>query len=127
MTESEAIDLLMEKKGEILAGTGWEGYCKAGKGFLVTDGQSVSFMPLSLVERFQQPIRRRVQRLVKSYQPERELVVLLAVPFEGQIMLALGKRTPALRPEEAFLKHAGTPGCPPMHTINVPVELRSAA
>jgi len=121
MTETEAINLLMEHKGEVLAATGWEGYCKAGKGFLVTDGQSVSFMPLSLVGWFQQPIRRRLLPLVKSYQPERELVVLLAVPFEGQIMMALGKRTPALKPEKAFLKHCGTEGCPPMQTIKFPV------
>jgi hypothetical protein len=68
---------------------------------------------------FPPAIRRRVERLVKSYQPEREIVVLLAVSIDKEIVVALGKRTPALTPEAAFLKHAGTPGCPPMQLVCV--------
>jgi hypothetical protein len=120
MTERQAIDLLIKNKGEVLAGTGWEGYLAAGRGFLVSDGQNVGYFPARLAVHFPSVLRRRVQRLVKSYQPERELVVLLSVLFEGKIMLALGKRTPALTPEEAFLKHAGTPGMPSMQPVYFP-------
>jgi hypothetical protein len=123
MTERQAIDLLMQHKSEPLAATAWEGYMAAGRGFLMTDGQSVSYIPLSLVGRFQQQIRRRLLLLVKSYRPATQVVVLLAVPVDREIMLALGKRAPVFTPEAAFLKHAGTPGCPPMQIVfHAPLE-----
>jgi hypothetical protein len=118
MTESQAIDFLMERKGKVLAATGWEGFLAAGKGFLVTDGQSVSFMPLSLVGRFQTHIRRRLLPLVKSYVPATQIVVALLVPLDpATIVIALGTRMPALAPEEAFLQYTGTPALPPMQTV----------
>lgn len=127
MTETEIIDYLMSKKGEVLSATAWEGYLAAGRGFLATDGQSVSYFPASMAAHFPPVVRRRLLPLVKAYRPERELVVLLVVPIGREIMLALGKRTPALTPEEAFLKHAGTPGCPPMQIIlHAPLERPAA-
>jgi hypothetical protein len=127
MTESQAIDFLMDRKGEVLSATGWEGYLAAGKGFLVTDGQSISYFPACMVAPFPPVVRRRVQRLVKSYKPTTQIVVLLAVPVDREIMLALGKCTPALTPEEAFLKHCGTDGCPLMEVVFHPPLERPAA
>lgn len=121
MTEARAIDLLMTHKGETLAATAHEGFCAGGRGFLVTDGQSVGYFTENLTVLFPPIMRKRVQRLVRSYRPESELVVALAVPFGERHMMALGKRKPPLTPEECFLKHAGTPGCPPIQVVRVPV------
>jgi hypothetical protein len=124
MTEARAIDALMQHKAEVVAGTGWEGFCAAGKGFMVADETSVGYFPACVVVRFPRAVRKRVRRLVRAYEPETEIVVLLSVPMGEQVMVALGKRTPALTPEEAFLKHAVTPACPPMQPVLFPVQGR---
>jgi hypothetical protein len=120
MTEAQAIDFLMEHKGPALSATAWEDYVTGGRGFLLSDGSEVAYCSGGIAPLFR-AIHKRLQRLLKSYQPAREIVVVFAVPFDGRAMLALGKRTPALTPEEAFLALAGTPGMPPMQVVLVPV------
>jgi hypothetical protein len=127
MTESQVIDCLMERKGEVLSATGWEGFLAGGKGFLVTDGQNVSYFPACMAAHFPPVVRRRVQRLVESYQPATQIVVLLAVPVDREIMCVLRTHTPILSPEQAFLKHVGTPGCPPLQIVfHAPLERPAA-
>jgi hypothetical protein len=126
MTERQVIDLLMTNKGEVLTATAWEGFIASGRGFMVSDGQSVGYFPACITAHFPPLIHRRVERLVKSYRPERDIVVLLAVPVDREIMLALGKRTPILSPEAAFLKHTGTEGCPPMQPVYYPVGVQES-
>jgi hypothetical protein len=127
MTKAHAIDLLMTHKGEVLAATGWEGYLACGPGFLVADAHNVGYLPKCLAQHFPPAIRKRLQRLVKSYRPETEVVVMLVYPVEGTVLLALGKRKPLLPPEEALLKWAGRPGLPPMETALFPVAEDRAA
>jgi hypothetical protein len=118
LTETQAINFLMERKGEVLSATAWEGYLAGGRGCVMADGLTASFLPLSLVAHFETPIRRRLLPLVKSYAPDRQIVVALVVLLDpATILIALGKRTPALSPEKAFLKHVGTPGCPTMQIV----------
>lgn len=122
MTEAQAIDYLMKNKGEVLSITGWEGYMAGGPGFMVCDGQNVGYFTENLAVLFPPAMRKRVRRLLRAYDPAREVVVALAVPVGERYMMALGKRTPSLPPEEAFLKRVGTPGCPPIQVVRVPVD-----
>lgn len=122
MTENHAIDLLMEHKGEVVAATGWEGYIAAGRGLVMTDGTTAHYIPLSMLRRLPPDLRRRVLPLVQSYRPTTQVVAVLVVELDRTIALAVGTRTPPLPPEAAFLKHAGTPGCPPMQVIGIPVS-----
>jgi hypothetical protein len=122
MTEARAVDLLMVHKAEVLAATGWEGHLAGGRGFMVCDGQNVGYFTENLALLFPPALRKRARRLLRAYDPAREVVVALAVPVGERHMMALGKRTPSLPPEEAFLKRVGTPGCPPIQVVRVPVD-----
>src|SRR5262245_26407516 len=83
VTEHQAIDFLMKEKGEALSATGWEGYLAGGRGFMVSDGRDIGYFPACLTKYFPPALRKRVRRLVAAYQPEREVVALLSVPYAG--------------------------------------------
>jgi len=124
MTEAQAIDYLMKNKGEVLAATAWEGYVAAGRGFSVTDAENVGYFPASMAVLFPPAIRKWVQRLVRSYQPETEIMVALSVPIGEQVMVAVGKRTPTPTPEGCCLKLTGTTALPPIQVVPFPVSER---
>src|SRR4051794_1673953 len=117
----------MQNKGEVLAAHSWEGFLSAGRGFSVADAENVGYFPASMVMLFPPAIRKRVQRLLRSYDPAREIIVLLSVLIGEQVMVALGKRTPALTPEECFLKLTGTPACPPIQVMPFPIPGQAAS
>jgi hypothetical protein len=126
VTEVEAIDLLMRRKGEALAATSWEGFCTAGRGFMVSDMRNVGYFPASMAGLFHPPLRKRMQRLLTRYNPRTEIVVVLSVPLGARAMVAIGKRRPTLPPEQAFLTLAGTPALPPMELKRLPVTAAGA-
>jgi hypothetical protein len=117
--EADAIDCLMSHKGEVTAATAWEGFLSVGRGAVMCDGTSAAYMSAENIWRLPSLVRRRAQRLVRDYDPTRELVLLLVLVEGEQKYLALGKRTPALPPEECLLRWAGRKECPPMRVLMV--------
>src|SRR5262245_18368581 len=120
MTEAEAIDLLMERKGAVLAAIAWGGFLLVGRGYVLTDGDSVGYVPACMAARLPRVLRCPVRRLVRLYRPEKELVLLLATFVGRTIVVALGKRAPVLPPQGCFHTLGGTPGCPPLQAVPWP-------
>jgi hypothetical protein len=112
--EAEAIDSLMAHKGEVTAATAWEGFLSVGRGYVMCDGTNAAYVPAAEAWRLPSLVRRRVQRLTREYDPTKEIVLLLVLTEGDQQYLALGKRTPALSPEECLLKWIGREECRPM-------------
>lgn len=122
--ESDVLDLVMTHRGEILSATGWEGFIAAGRGFIVTNGANAGYTRACDTWQLPPIIRKRVKRLVQSYDPTKEIVLLFVATEGGQSYLAVGKRTPALPPEECLIKWAGTPELPKMLVMytNDPIQ-----
>ena len=49
MTERQALNLLMEAKGDFLAASAHEGYCSGGRGLVLVEGTTLAYLPLEIV------------------------------------------------------------------------------